>query len=80
MSLYPTPNSKVVDRTFTNRDPLDQLDYDSSMVVDIAYDSGMRETHREHGNSPLTRRLYDRQEHRVPNRSTPNLCAYAFHP
>jgi hypothetical protein len=37
------PNGKVVNRTYTPRDQVDQIDYDSAMVVDLAYDAGKRE-------------------------------------
>jgi hypothetical protein len=55
----------VVDRTYTDRDQLEQIDYDSGMVVDLAYDAGMRETQRQHGNGLFTRRVYGRDDNLV---------------
>jgi YD repeat-containing protein len=59
------PNGKVVNRTYTPRDQLDQIDYDSVMVVDLAYDAGMREIQRQHGNGLFTRRVYGRDDNLV---------------
>jgi len=56
------PNGKVVDRAFTARNQLDQVDYDASMVASFTYDAGMRETRRDHGNTLITRRVYGRSE------------------
>jgi YD repeat-containing protein len=54
-----------VDLACSPRDQLDQIDYDSGMVVDLAYDAGMREIQRQHGNGLFTRRVYGRDDNLV---------------
>lgn len=64
------PDDSVVKRVFTNRDQLEAIDYTPSggsaaNVLDCAYDIGMRETSRTHGNGLVTTRQYNRSDNYV---------------
>jgi RHS repeat-associated protein len=60
----------VVDRGYTDRNQLDDVDYTppagaAAAVIDSLFDAGMRETQRTHGNGLITTRTYDRDDNLV---------------
>jgi RHS repeat-associated protein len=64
------PDGSVVDRGFTDRNQLDDVDYTppagaAAAVIDSLFDEGMRETQRTHGNGLITTRSYDRDDNLV---------------
>ena len=61
------PNGKIVNRSYTSRDQLGEVDYDSAMVANFTYDAGGRETQRTLGNGLDTRREYNRGDNLVTN-------------
>ena len=58
------PDGSVVARTYTDRDQLAQIDYNSSMVASFGYDNGRRRTSRTLGDTPGTQTTwtYGRQD------------------
>ncbi|QNN21559.1 hypothetical protein HED60_04475 [Planctomycetales bacterium ZRK34] len=52
------PDGSIVDRTYTDRDQLQQVDYNSSMVASFTYDDAMRKTQRVLGDTPGTTTAY----------------------
>ena len=72
------PDGSVVDRTYTTRGQLDQVDYNSYMVAEFVYDNGMRETLREFGNSIETSRTYGRADNLVTAINTSGLAGLSF--
>jgi RHS repeat-associated protein len=64
------PDGSVVERDYTDRNQLDDVDYTPSggaaaAVADFVYDVGMREIQRTHGNGIVTDREYDRDDNYV---------------
>ena len=52
------PDGTVVDRSYTDRDQLGQIDYQSSLVASYLYDDAGRRTSRTLGDTPGTVTTY----------------------
>ena len=74
------PDSSVVTRSYTARDQLDQIGYNSNMVADFSYDNGGRRTGRTLGDTPgtATTWTYGRSDNLVTSIATPNVASFAY--
>ena len=73
------PDGSVVARSYTDRDQLAQIDYNSSMVATFAYDPGLRRTSRTLGDTPGTQTawVYGRQDN-LPTAISSDIAGASF--
>ncbi len=73
------PDGSVVARSYTARDQLAQIDYNSSMVATFAYDAGSRRTSRVLGDTPGTQTTwtYGRQDD-LPTAISSDIAGASF--
>ncbi len=73
------PDGSVVARSYTDRDQLAQIDYNSAMVATFAYDPGLRRTSRTLGDTPGTQTawVYGRQDN-LPTAINSGIAGASF--
>lgn len=71
------PDGKVVERSYTDRGQLEQVDYDGNLAASFDYDNGAREITRTFGNNLVTSRTYN-DDDTTAAISTPNVTSFTY--